>query len=162
MSSLTSEGNGHLIADTESTDRINRIGNALDRAWSNVISRTIAYQKDFTDEERAEIRRWMIENKWFTSETEKELTETEQDALPYNDNFVLSLKVPLAFPKALAPVIRNDIHDYMVNYALSDWYSFFRKDEAERFAVMADQNLTELKAHLDTRITPPKIRLNPF
>ena len=141
ISSLASEGDGHLVADTESTSRLNRITESLDRAWMNIMAKTSAYQKDLMDED---------------------INDEETDSLEDNESYSIALRMPVAFPRSLATVVKNDMHDYMVNYAIADWYSFLKKDEAERFAILSANNITDLKAHLDTRVSPARTHLDPF
>ncbi len=68
----------------------------------------------------------------------------------------LSLMMPTNFNNAVKDTISTAAHQYIVNTAISDWFTITNKEEAQDYLKQAAMNLVQIKKAINKRIRPKR------
>ena len=71
-------------------------------------------------------------------------------------NLVLSLSMPSNYNRAAADTIGAAVHQYLVNVALSDWFTITNKTDAADYAALSQVNLNEIRDAINKRVRPER------
>ena len=73
-----------------------------------------------------------------------------------SSNLVLSLAMPSNYNQATAETIAAAVHQYLVNIALSDWFTITSKTDAADYAALSQVNLNEIRDAINKRVRPER------
>lgn len=77
-----------------------------------------------------------------------------------SDNLVLSLSMPSNYNRATADTIGAAMHQYLVNVALSDWFTITNKTDAAEYAALSQVNLNEIRDAINKRVRPTRTEVD--
>lgn len=73
-----------------------------------------------------------------------------------DDDYTATLSMPENFNDALKDSIETSLYKFFSNFIKSKWFALTKKDDAERYAQMADAMLTDVKSKIYFRNRPVK------
>lgn len=85
-----------------------------------------------------------------------ENTTRADDGLIANTDIVINLLLPGNFNKGMHEVIADAMHNYIVNMAVSDWFSMTNKGDAGLYAEKAVADVAKLKEAINKRYRPTR------
>lgn len=78
------------------------------------------------------------------------------------DKYQIQMSVPLGFSKTTASVLTDYMHEFIVNFIISDWLSFTKKDEMQIWESKSDICISKIKSVINNRVFATKRKLSPF
>lgn len=73
-----------------------------------------------------------------------------------NGQLVLVFKLPLNYNDASADSLGNNIHSYLVNTTIAEWFTITNKEDAEAYVAYSAISLENVKRALYKRIRPKR------
>ncbi len=73
-----------------------------------------------------------------------------------SDNLVISLSMPSNYNTATGDDITNLCHQFIVNTAVSEWFTITNKNDAPDYAALAQVNLNDIREAASKRVRPKK------
>lgn len=73
-----------------------------------------------------------------------------------NKPVVLHLNVPSNFNESVTPTIAHEVHQYLVNVAMSDWFLITDKTDAADYATLAQSCIVLIREALNKRVRPQR------
>ena len=127
------------VQDVVNDGNLNKVTRSLSRIFNELVSSLTAY-------------------------TKKELIENVvvSDDLTAPENYEMVLVVPDTFSSPNANAVVTAAHDYMVNMALSDWFSITKKDEAQMYFDKAMNELSKINSYMIKRTRRMRRKGSPF
>lgn len=127
------------IQDIAQDGRIGRTTTCLNKAWGELLHSITAYTKNGMTEDVS------------TNNDYKE-----------PDTYDVTLRMPVSFSNNSVEAVKNAMHSYLVCRAVSYWFSIVKKDEAEMYMAMSDEELMRVKMYLNTRVIPTRLKMSVF
>lgn len=128
-----------LVMDVCDDGKVDKTTQGINKAWGELLNSITGYTKIETDEDIN------IDNEFITPE-----------------EYSVCLCVPYSFSKLNAEAVKNSMHAYLVNKALSGWFAITKKDEVVYYENEASIELAKVKRFLNVRVKPVRIKMHPF
>lgn len=128
-----------VVQDVVNDGNVDKVTRSLSRIFNELVSSLTAY-------------------------TKKDLVENivVSNDLTAPENYEMVLVAPDTFSLPNANSVVTAAHDYMVNMALSDWFSITKKDEAQMYLDKATIELSKIKSYMIKRTRRMRRRGSPF
>ena len=128
-----------LVMDVCNDGKVDKVTLCLNKAWGELLNDITGYTKIETDED-------MKADNVFTCPEE----------------YSVKLCVPNSFSKPNVDAVKNAMHTYLVNKALSGWFAITKKDEVAYYESEALSEISKVKRYLNMRVAPVRIKMHPF
>lgn len=133
------EHDKHQVQDVGEDGNVDRVTRVLNTAFSEVVEFCYPYSK-----------------------TPAEKETTLNDALVETEKYELRLQLPHDFSQTSLPLLRDQIHEYLVCTAVADWMSITKPDSQANWQAKAEVAEGKVKSLLHGRIGRIRRKLNPF
>lgn len=78
--------------------------------------------------------------------------EIEDDDIRERHEYVMALRVPVEASESTLELVKNLIHEYLVNFTLAEWFAIVKKDEAQVYYGRCDTYIDRIKECMTHRI----------
>lgn len=128
-----------LVMDVCDDGKADKVTLCLNKAWGELLNYITGYTKIETDEDMK------ADNVFISPE-----------------QYLVKLCVPHSFSKPNVDAVKNAMHAYLVNKALSGWFAITKKDEVAYYESEALKEIAKVKRFLNVRVKPVRIKMHPF
>lgn len=73
-----------------------------------------------------------------------------------NKPIVLHLSVPSNFNESVTPTIAHEVHQYLVNIAMADWFLITNKTDAADYVTLAQSCIALIRETINKRVRPQR------
>ncbi|MDD3037140.1 hypothetical protein [Bacteroides sp.] len=128
-----------LVMDVGDDGKVDKTTQGINKAWGELLNSITGYTKIETNEDLNVDNSFIIPNE-----------------------YSVRLCVPYSFSKLNAEAVKNSMHAYLVNKALSGWFAITKKDEVSYYESESLIELAKVKKFLNVRVNPVRIKMHPF
>lgn len=87
-------------------------------------------------------------------------TSSSNKLMSPTDNITVELLMPSNFNQGVNDTISSALHQYIVNLAISEWFTITNKADAADYVALATANLEEIREALNKRKRPIRPEVN--
>ncbi|MFI3239846.1 MAG: hypothetical protein R3Y22_04580 [Bacteroidales bacterium] len=111
----------YMVQSATDSDREGKIYRLIDTAWHNILEQLSAYIED----------------------VQSELLEVD-NLISIPESLTISLNIDSAIPNHSCEAITSYIHNYIVNYALWNWFLLTKRDEVDIYIGLANKDMSNI------------------
>ena len=84
------------------------------------------------------------------------VTESDNELIDGETDLTITLQMPSNFNEAATDAISKNIHQYIVNSSIADWFIITNKPDAAEYVSMATANITDIIEAINRRVRPER------
>lgn len=83
-------------------------------------------------------------------------TTANNQLISQTTNLSVELVMPSNFNQAVNDTVSTAMHQYLVNYAIGDWFTITNKNDAGDYVALAAANIEEIRNAINKRVRPTR------
>ena len=83
-------------------------------------------------------------------------TTANNQLISQTTNLSVELVMPANFNQAVNDTVSTAMHQYLVNYAIGDWFTITNKNDAGDYVTLAAANIEEIRNAINKRVRPTR------
>ncbi len=83
-------------------------------------------------------------------------TTANNQLISQTTNLSVELVMPANFNQAVNDTVSTAMHQYLVNYAIGDWFTITNKNDAGDYVALAAANIEEIRNANNKRVRPTR------
>lgn len=131
----------HMVQDIAEVGNIDRVSRILELAHAECIEALFPFTK---------------------KEIEPITWQNNEPKCEFCNVYTIEMHMPVAFSQTTVTLLRNCIHDYMVDRVLEDWLSITNPPASAKWKEKAEDSMTAMKEAVNFRVGRVRRRQSPF